>query len=305
MLNIYIQTGKFSGGPTVFRTRITEALQKIEGVNVVSDANQPFNVELALIRFMSKHRRPRVLRLDGCYYRRDQHLRNLPMRDAVLGAKHVIYQSEYSKNMCKKILGLDPASTVIHNGIDLDYINKIPPRSDIKPGSFVASAAWRDNKRPHSMIKGFLAADTKRDLYIIGNTKHISKHLRRKDNIHCLGEIPAEEVISVMKACDYQLHLCFIDSCPNAVVEGLACGLNVLCTNLGGTPELVQGNGYILNVDSDNYIKTQPSIVDNLNPKVVAEGIYKLMQIKERANRPDLDINNVAQQYYKVLKNVI
>ena len=46
-----------------------------------------------------------------------------------------------------------------------------------------------------------------------------------------------------------QLHLCHIDSCPNIVIEGLCCGLNVLCSNLGGTQEIVGENGVVLRAD--------------------------------------------------------
>jgi glycosyltransferase involved in cell wall biosynthesis len=162
--------------------------------------------------------------------------------------------------LCNRVLRLESRNLIkngyeiIYNGVDLDYIKNIEPNKEIEPDSFVSCARWDPNKRPLSMIKGFLEADTKKHLYIIGGTgiegrgKNLGQKYKSK-YIHFLGEKSNKETISIMKSCKYLIHLAFIDICPNIVIEGLSCGLNVLCTNLGGTPELVGNNGIILNVD--------------------------------------------------------
>jgi glycosyltransferase involved in cell wall biosynthesis len=236
--------------------------------------------------------------------------------EAILKAEHVIFQSYFSLKLCRHVLGIDGKIkkeavdySVIYNGIDLDYINKIEPAVGIEPGSFVSSAGWRPNKRPSSTIKGFLKADTGRHLYMIGGSGFVGSKIDKKYNskyIHILGEKSNKETISIMKACDYQMHLCHIDSCPNSVIEGLSCGLNVLCTNLGGTPELVEDNGVILDVDKfwkEKYLKTNN--LDNVSSTAVSKGVKKIIEIKKKVDSTRFDIKQVAKKYREVIMKVV
>ncbi len=78
-----------------------------------------------------------------------------------------------------------------------------------------------------------------------------------------------------------------------------------MCTNLGGTPELVGKNGIILNVDKfweTRYLKKLIEDLDNLKPKVVAEGIHNLLKIKSKPNVSKYDINLITKQYVKSIK---
>ena len=105
------------------------------------------------------------------------------------------------------------------------------------------------------------------------------------------------------------IHLCHVDSCPNVVIEGISCGLNVLCTNLGGTPEIVGNNGVILNVDKMWEGKYLPSPkkfpLDTLNRSDVAKGIIKLMRMRTTPDITIFDINKVASKYAKIIRKNI
>ena len=109
-----------------------------------------------------------------------------------------------------------------------------------------------------------------------------------------------------MKACDYQLHLCHIDSCPNIVLEGLCSGLNILCSNLGGTKELVQNDGIVLKADKmwgGRYLK--PTNLDNIKPTLVAEGIHRLIERKTIPDSSKFDMNLVVKKYVDIIRNNI
>ena len=318
-IKVFIQTGVFQGGPAVFRKRIIPFLNEDPDLEIVNNINKKFDVELAFIRQVYKHNKPYILRADGCYYEESRKNLNKNIKVAMSGAKHIIFQSKFSFDLCNQVLGVKEkmkkrgmSYSIIYNGIDLKTVEKIEKNKDIEPGSFITCAGWRPNKRPISTIEGFIKANTGRHLYIIGDEgfskgQKISKDYweQKSKYLHVLGKKSNKKIISIMKACDYQLHLCHIDSCPNAVVEGLSCGLNVLCTNLGGTKELVGNNGVVLNVDSrweGKYLKSKN--LDNINPDIVAEGIHKLLKIKERPKRRDLDISKVVKEYVKIIKNI-
>lgn len=308
MLKVFIQKEGYTGGPKNFRDRLRSILRTMPEVKLVDDGND-FDIELAFIRAKKGHKKPVVLRIDGCYYRKKDLGNNVSIFDSIARASHVIFQSNFSSQMCRKIMKVEPPSwSVIYNGIDQKYIDSIAKDESVEPGSFVAcSNTWKrkPNKRPVSTIRGFLEAGTDRHLYVIG--KYHSEWPREfGSHVHFCGLKSPDKVIAIMKACDYQIHLCHIDSCPNAVVEGLSCGLNVLCTNLGGTPELVRESGVILNIDNwaFNPLSTFDNL-DTLNSKKVAEGISSLLKFQTRANRPDLNIEESAKQYIQVLSKVV
>jgi glycosyltransferase involved in cell wall biosynthesis len=319
-IKLFIQTDKFrEGGTGVFRSRLIKSLQKIKDIKLVHDPKKDFDIELAFIRKVYKHKKPYILRVDGCYYV-DKKYNNKPIEKAIRGASYVIFQSKFAYKLCERVLRLRPDCkngknlkySIIYNGIDLNYIKSIKPSKNIEPGSFVTCSRWDPNKRPVSTIKGFIKANTGKHLYVIGGigvggkNVNLDKLIKSNKYVHLVGEKSNEEVISILKSCDYLIHLCYIDACPNVVIEALSCGLNVLCTNLGGTKELVQSNGYVLKVDKfwkTRYMKKRN--VDNLHKNIVAPGIYKLSEIKNKFNRSDLDIDITAKKYVDIIKKVI
>jgi len=312
-IRVFIQTDKFDGGPAVFRSRLISALNKYDDIKIVNSINSKFDIELAFIRKVYDHNKPYILRVDGCYYEKGREIGNVSLENAILKAEYIIFQSNFSLKLCKHVLKIskklrEEDYSIIYNGIDSDYIKKIKPSESVKPGSFVSCAGWRPNKRPISTIKGFLKANTGRHLYLIGGSGFVGEKINNKYNskyIHIMGEKTNKETISIMKACDYQIHLCHIDSCPNSVIEGLSCGLNVLCTNLGGTPELVGKNGVILNVDKlwkGKYLDV--SDLDTLSSSVVANGIKDLIKKVKNTYISSFCIDEVAAKYRKIIKKV-
>ena len=302
-MKVLLQLRKFSGGPFIFRERLNKALQRESDLQIVNSIKQPFDVELSFIRHLGDHAKPKIIRVDGCYYKPGQVKANRELRSAIKTSKMAIFQSEFSKTMIEKVLGVKSKSEIIYNGIDLHFLSSIHAEPSIEPGSFVAAAGWRPNKRPNSMIKGFLEANTGKNLYVIGRPDEINKSLRREPKIKIMGQCSEPKTISIMKACDYMLHLCHIDSCPNAVVEGLSSGCNVLCTNLGGTKELVRKDGVVLDIDRWDFKPNPFANVDRVNPKTIAKGIGELMKIKTKPNRPEFCINSVAKQYADVIRS--
>ena len=314
-IKVFIQTEKFEGGPAIFRSRLISSLSKFNDIKITTNVKDKFDIELAFIRRIHKHNKPYVLRVDGCYYEKHRKSGNKALEKAIVESSYLIFQSRFSFELCKRILDISfkikskSNYSIIYNGIDLNYIKKIEPNKNIESGSFVSCAGWRQNKRPFSTIKGFLKANTGRHLYMIGGSGFVGEKISKKYNseyIHILGEQSNEETISIMKACDFQIHLCHIDSCPNSVIEGLSCGLNILCTNLGGTPELVGNNGIVLQVDKfwdGKYLNVQN--LDTLSLSVISNGVKDLIKNAKRIETPSFDIDGVAAQYRKVIKKVI
>jgi len=304
-MRVFIERKGLSGGPRSFKDRIIDQFRKMDDVKVVHDGK--FDVELAFIRSAKKHNKPVVLRLDGCYYEKGRLGGNKAIKRSIDVADKIIFQSNFSKKMLHKLLNIHDRkmknSHVIYNGIDLDYINSIKQKYDKKPMSFACAASWRKNKRPMSIVKGFLRADIKDSvLYVMG--KDFPKKIKDR-RIKYMGDISRDDVISVFKSCNYLMHLCHIDSCPNAVIEALACNMLVLHTNLGGTRELVKGSGVEIDVDKWDWGIIN-SVLDNVELDLVSSGIRSISErySEHNVNR-DLSIVDCALKYAKVLGEMI
>ena len=311
-MKLLIVMKKFSGGPKVFRKRLSDALEgmsKESGIEIVHDPNEKFHAELAFVRNLTHHKKPTILRVDGCYIGGGYEGKNMLYKQAAQQAKFIIYQSEFSKRMCESVWGIKKPCTVINNGINFDEISGIKPDPKIPPGSFVASAIWRKNKRPVSMIQGFIDSGIKNHFYVIGDTYGIPEKnfrgFRKHKNIHFLGTCDFERSISVFKACDYQLHLSQIESCPNAVIEGMACGLKILYSNLQGTKEIVAPeDGIKIKTDKWKFKPIGLGQHDRIPQGLVADGIHRLLKIdnSKKTDCSKIDIKNVAKQYIKAIK---
>ena len=297
-MKIFIEKTKLHGGPSIFRDRLIKSLVS-KKVDITHNINNSFDCELAFICCYKKHNKPIFLRVDGCYTHQHNRNKNKNIIESIKKSRAIIYQSYFSKEMYEKYLKINKDNTVILNGIDYSYIDGICEYPAIEPGAFVAVANWRDGKRPLSTVKGFLEASTGKKMYMIGS---LERKIEDK-NIEYLNTLKQDKIISILKRTKHMIHLCHLDACPNSVIEAVACGNKVLCTNLGGTKEIVRDNGIVLDVDNWNFTPMENDYYDNLNPKIVAEGIDKLLKIKKETVRDDLDIDVVSEKYISFIKN--
>lgn len=310
-MKIFISDKKLSGGPSVFRELLINSIKK-RGYHLASDSSESVDIELGFISFKSKNAKKRILRLDGVYYQSHQVSMNSEIKQNIKKADAIIYQSEFSKSMVKNmVLNTSVSDCVIHNGTDL---NKIKLTNTVKKHAktqFVMCADWRNTKRPMSAVMGFCKwikdnkiKDTK--LVIIGDfSKYKNKILGEyKNSIVLLGDVKNSSIFPILKSSDFMLHLCFIDSCPNSVVEGVSCGLPVLCTNLGGTREIVGDYGHVINCDSFNFSPIE-KVLDNISPEIVSNGINTLYNKNyDNINIKNLDINEVVDKYIKFMESL-
>ena len=91
------------------------------------------------------------------------------------------------------------------------------------------------------------------------------------------------------------IHLAWLDHCPNVVVEALSRGCPVICTDSGGTSELVGRNGIVI----PETVRYNFELLDYDNPPPLGVGIQIPEKIK--VDNSDLDIRKVAKQYEGVL----
>lgn len=298
----------YSGiGPRVFMTRLGEYLSRQYDVEIVK--SKPDIYMSAVWGGDPPKGCKRVHRADGCYF--DKGLSgitgmNKRIAKAISKADGVVWQSKYSKNMCRGILKVKPKnSTIIYNGMDQSVYDNLEIDKMGFEKLFVACAKWRPLKRPKSILRGFLKADIPNSgLVMIGD---FPKTYRVKDDrIKYVGQLEPRETYKFYKSSDAIIHISRLDACPNVVIEGLSAGKPIVCNNVGGTPELVGNDGVVLKIDPPlEYRIFKMGKPDYVDPNVIAKGLRECANREWNVNRPDLDMKRCAKQYYEYFKNIL
>ncbi len=169
---------------------------------------------------------------------------------------HVIYQSAFSKEQADVHLYRRTNNySIIHNGVDTQFFR---PREvatrDARPTIMVL--AKHHPKDLALALDGFKRVGVVLDarLLIVGPMRDgassaatfVTEYLKMDNcgkDIKCLNTIPYEKIPDTLAQADVFLHVKIVDSCPNAVIEALACGLPVVCPAWGGTKELIGAGG--------------------------------------------------------------
>lgn len=306
-MKIYFDNVNFdsSSGPHTFATRLAQELS-LQG-HVIADCDD-YDVALVFIEKTQRlnTKKPFVQRLDGIWFRPDEFAtRNVNIKTTYYFASSVVFQSDFDKTMIQKWWGEHKSGHIIRNGIKLE---KVKTKSeallhihDMYKKVFVCSANWHPQKRLSNNIELFEHIRSTIEpfscLIVMGNgpDKVVSDM-----NIYYTGSVPHQTCLEIYSISDWMLHLAYLDHSPNVVCEALSQGCPVICSESGGTKELVENNGLILkesqqyNFELFDYEK--PPNIDVLQLKT-------LPNIKVDASK--LDIKSVAQQYIDIFKQVV
>lgn len=86
------------------------------------------------------------------------------------------------------------------------------------------------------------------------------------ERIECPGYIPHEEVVKLLAASHLYVMSSRQESMPNTLLEAFECGLAAICTNAGGTGELIRDgvNGFLCEVeDSEALAKSMKRLIED------------------------------------------
>lgn len=312
-----LATGAISG-KTHFCKRLAKALSSLNDVEVTSDLHRTHDISLHAVSIQeTRVKARRVLRLDGVWHNTAQDFlaQNEEIRRDMEKADAVVYQSQFSKRIADKYLSpYQGPWEVIFNGADPSFYRSFRPLPKTHEHAFVAHSRWRPHKRLLEVIRSFLLAKIQDScLYIAGDLSGCGIHpdlLRRcfsAPNIRYLGTLDQEHLAQLLNTCDASIHLCWIDSCPNSVVEAIAAGRPVVTNNVGGTQELVgPSGGFVCAIDEPWDLNPcnlySPPPIDRA---VVAEALRQCAFTPPRISWDHVDIRNIALQYKRFFERVL
>lgn len=305
-------------GKGKFTARLVEAWQKM-GMDITPDPKAKADIALHIGRcnYSSKAKK-HVLRVGPANINTNMNWRKINKEKArsVKIADAIVYQSRYSKKIYHKLVcHPHKPETIIFNGADSVDYDVEPYTSNFKINFLASTRVWLKQKRLKTIIRSFLEAQIDNSYLIIcGDTCGVEKKYEHHDNILFIGPVSDMVLAKLYRLCNAMIHITWLDACPNSVVEALVAGCPVICTNQGGTSELMFANDETYTacsvIPSDKPFEYKPVNLDK-PPKSddmklmlrLAMNKYAIDPVRVKA--PHLHIDNIARQYISFFEKIL
>ena len=315
-MKVFLQYRPDETGKGKFTQRLIPELEKV-GVKM-STRPKGCDITLSYTIFREESGNlPKVLRIDGMRLIRDKYdgPRNKAMRRDIDAADAVIWQSKFYKTMIGGINGsVGRLPYVIFNGADPRDYDDVAPVETPYRRNIIMSCKWDDQKnkpRRHKRFKesakiarDYTAGDPDCCVWIIGNN---DERPYENAQVRYVGWCDEEKLKHYLRMRCLYVYIPWFDWCPNAVVEAMASGCYVICSNNGGHAEMVQGYGRVVDIDR----KIKPALITDLavpefsRDLVIAEIHHYFDDNPYHAMNPAVHIAETAKQYKQVFEDVL
>ena len=237
----------------------------------------------------------------------------------------VIYQSRFCQEAADRFLGrFHGHHQVLYNAVDTDFFSP-----DLRPSlvgrslRLLVSGSHGQAYRvmvPLEMLavlrgKGFDAC-----LNIAGRFRWKSREedalcsvldrireLNLSEVVEVTGAYTQIEAPKLMQNADILVHAKYNDACPRLIAEALACGLPVVYSSSGGTPELVgndAGIGLPAPVDFESFHPPDPATMAEAVIKV-ATSLGRFSQAARRQAVEQLSVRNWLAEHRKIFLGLV
>ncbi|MFA4994053.1 MAG: glycosyltransferase family 4 protein [Bdellovibrionales bacterium] len=287
----------YAGGPQVKVGMLQKAFpEKKFGFNLVYLLSGALYLSKKSLDHLNKANIPIVLNQNGVFfpawYPKGYEKQNARLAEAMASAKHVFYQSEFCKRTADLFLGVKPDSyEILYNAVDTrEFSPSLRPAARkgkqirlLLTGKIVPSTAHR----LLSTILGLEAArkggiDAVLNIYgmidddVRAKAEALAEKLNLHDSVYFRNPYARKKAPDIYRRADVYVMNKHNDSCPNTVLEAMACGLPILYSASGGTPELV-------GADCGVGLTVPESFDEEMTPSAVqfAEGLEKILLNRE------------------------
>jgi len=255
MLFIPFDAHKSIGGPTTFMTNLKGYMdgngQRYRAHYEPGDSIFfAASYDLRELKRAKKNGGLVIQRLDGVYYaphHAKKYLKaNRPIQTIYRDyADLVVFQSDYCKLQCEKILGRrnSAADRVIHNGVDPGvFFPREQPLIISEPIAFVVTGNFRrpETLKPILDALDSLLGNFSFRLHICGPVKNeLTDLYAGKPWVIAHGAQNLRYVAELLRNSHIYLFSNINPPCPNSVLEAAACGLPVVSFDSGSLSELL------------------------------------------------------------------
>lgn len=292
-----------AGGPRVKVRRLMEYFPESNWrFNVVyALSSSPYLSENTILR-LKRRGIPIVHNQNGTFYPAwyggDWRAENQRMAYSYHLADMVFYQSRYCQEAANQHLGeRKGAGEVLYNAVDTKRFVPKQFKKNGEPIRFLVTGrfGWHQHYRLETAIAGLhlaLCEGLNARLVIAGHFDPNSiqliqeqiKRLEIQNAVTILGPYSQDDAPEIYQGSEIFLTTTHQDSCPNAVLEAMACGLPVLHSGNGGVPELTGPNaGVGLECPADWETPRPPTA------EAIGEGMVAIAKTHESMGRAARD----------------
>ncbi|MEK7104000.1 MAG: glycosyltransferase family 4 protein [Patescibacteria group bacterium] len=244
--------------------------------------------------FSAKKKFPQKIfihRIDGplrTYRKKEAFLDKLIFGVNSFVADGIVWQSKWSQAENKKIFRYKCQNEiVIYNAPNEQIFNKknktaLNPKEKIK----LVAVSWSN-----SALKGF-------DIYkFLDDNLNFKKYQMafigrspvKFKNIKMIEPVEQEKLAGILKQNDIFVTASKIESCSNALIEALSCGLPCLAFNSSSNPEIIGAGGELFESGED-LLKKIDKVASNY--------------LSYQKNLPIFSLNKVSQDYFKFANKI-
>ena len=195
---------------------------------------------------------------------------NVPLRRALHGADHVLYQSLFSKRSSDAFLGVpDSPWEVLPNAVDVEAFTPGPTPAD-GPVVLLAGDQTQEYRLELALETFRYVLDAHPGARLVVSGRVISDpgptiaRLGLASAVELSGRYAQREAPDLYRRAHVLLHTKVNDPCPTAVIEAMACGVPVAYPASGGTVELVGDVAGVGVPHPDGFERDEPPAPDAL-----------------------------------------
>lgn len=317
------------GGPSTFMINLKDFLisksfkfQSNPGrINTTNGIFFPITYDKFILSYFKKNNLPIIQRLDGIYYPQKHGSKyinlNKDIKDIYLNySTHVIFQSEYCKRQCFKMLGILPEDkySIIYNGTNKkifypgEYEEKLNRNDKIK---LITTGNFRnlDMIEPIILALDNLVNKYEFELTIIGPVinREIIKLIKNKSYIRYIKKLNLKKIAIYLRESDIFIYSHLNPPCPNSVIEAISCGMPVISFNSGSISELLFFSKDLIAPVSNKVFQEYKEFNPELLQKKIMYAIKNLKLIKKRAVKYSYlySFEDAGNEYIKIFNQLL
>jgi glycosyltransferase involved in cell wall biosynthesis len=234
------------------------------GVLAAAHADVPLVASLRGMDLLVRSQIGYGLRLDPLF--------SAALRRLLPRAARTFYATEFMRRE-GIVAGAAPNRTVvIRKGVDLNRFRPAPDRAaarrnlGIHTPLILAAGSLSPRKSYHTLIDAAaLLKDLPWTLMLCGDgperepLERLAATLEIGDRVRFAGAVSRDDIVRLFAAADVFVHTAAIEAAGNVILESLASGCPVICTDSGGPPEYVSDGetGYIVPVGGARPLATR------------------------------------------------
>ena len=209
---------------------------------------------------------------------------NGPLRRALEGADHVLFQSAFSKDSADEFLG-EPRGgwEILPNAVDVDVFTPAPRPPQHGPVLLLGGDQTQAYRLELALETLALLASSYEDvqLLVAGRlvvpAEPLVERLGLRGRVELIGRYAQRDAPDLIRRAHVLLHTKVNDPCPSTVIEARACGVPVVYPSSGGTVELVADEAGIGVPHPISWERDEPPA-----PEALADAVGRVLADRER-----------------------